>query len=203
MKQLPHSSTPEVVWSHQARSLLAPLYTEASRAYHGMNHVQALLNLLDAHKHLIKDPVAVTLAIWFHDAIYDSSRHDNEEQSAVLAEQTLPGWGCSAALTASVAGKVRATQGHTWTDGDPDTAVFLDFDLGILAAPEAAYQRYAEQVAQEYAWVPTEAYRLGRAKVLRSFLERSVLYFTPALREKWESAARANLARELAQLSIP
>jgi len=100
-----------------------------------------------------------------------------------------------------VARKVRATQGHLWADNDPDTAVFLDFDLGILAAPEAAYQRYADQVAQEYAWVPREAYRLGRAKVLSSFLSRPVLYFTPSLRDQWETAARANLSNELARLN--
>jgi predicted metal-dependent HD superfamily phosphohydrolase len=166
-----------------------------------MNHVQALLRLLSEHASLVKDELAVALAIWFHDAIYDSTRDDNEAQSALLVEQTLTAWGCSAALTESVARKVRATQGHVWVDGDPDTAAFLDFDLGILAAPEAIYQRYADQVAQEYAWVPEPAYRVGRAKVLRSFLDRPSLYFTPALRAQWESVARANLARELASLA--
>lgn len=185
----------------QARLALTSCYRQDTRAYHGLAHIDALLGLQQSHAHLVKDHLAVTLAIWFHDAIYDSTRKDNEEQSALLAERTLPAWGCPVALTESVARKVRATQGHVWTDGDPDTAVFLDFDLGILAAPEAAYQCYASQVAQEYAWVPPEAYRSGRAKVLRSFLDRPALYFTPSLRDQWEAAARTNLSNELATLT--
>lgn len=192
---------PESSWINRASESLTPLYQQPHRAYHGITHIKALLNLQQTHRHLIHDQLAVTLAIWFHDAIYDSTRHDNEEQSALLAEQALPSWGCPADLTASVARKVRATQQHLWTDSDPDTAVFLDFDLGILAAPEAAYQRYADQVAQEYAWVPPQAYRLGRAKVLSAFLDRPVLYFTPSLRDKWEATARANLSNELARLN--
>ena len=188
-------------WIDRASESLTPLYQQPHRSYHGLTHVKVLLNLQQAHHDLIHDHLAVTLAIWFHDAIYDSTRDDNEEQSALLAEQTLPRWDCPNALTDSVARKVRATQGHVWSDNDPDTAVFLDFDLGILAAPEAVYQRYADQVAQEYAWVTTEAYRLGRAKVLRSFLDRQVLYFTPSLRNKWEYAARKNLSTELMSLT--
>lgn len=195
---------PKQSWLDQATKLLTPLYQQPDRHYHGLNHVHALLRLLDEHsEQLVRDKTSVALAIWFHDAIYDSTRDDNEEQSALLAEQTLPTWACPAALTASVARKVRATKGHVWLDGDPDTAVFLDFDLGILAAPEPVYQRYAAQVAQEYAWVPEPAYRLGRAKVLQSFLERPQLYFTPALRTPWEPRARANLIAEMNSLARP
>lgn len=188
-------------WLDQTSQLLTPLYQQPHRYYHGLNHIQALLHLFNEHEALVQDKSSLLLAIWFHDAIYDSTRNDNEAQSALLAEQTLPGWGCPADLIASVARKVRATQQHLWTDNDPDTAVFLDLDLGILAAPANAYQRYADQVAQEYAWVPAQAYRLGRAKVLRSFLDRPALYFTPTLRDQWESAARTNLLAELASLT--
>ncbi len=195
-------ATAEAHWIASAKHLLSPLYQQSHRHYHALRHIETLLNLQKTHAHLVKDHLAVTLSIWFHDAIYDSMRDDNEEQSALLAEQTLSAWACPVNLTESVASKIRSTQGHAWTDGDPDTAVFLDFDLGILAAPDAAYRRYADQVGREYAWVPPEVYRLGRAKVLRSFLDRSVLYFTPILRDQWELAARANLEMELSRLEL-
>lgn len=183
---------------HQA---LTQRYAEPHRAYHGMGHIEALLQGQFTYRDLIQDQRAVMLAIWFHDAIYDTQQHDNEERSAVLAGEMLHQAGADAALIDSVQRKVRATHRHEWTDGDPDTAVFLDLDLGILAASPEAYDRYAKQVAQEYAWVPEPAYKQGRAKVLQAFLDRPQIYFTPALRAKWEDSARANLKRELAALT--
>ena len=102
---------------------------------------------------------------------------------------------------ASVARKVRATQRHEWLDGDTDTALFLDLDLSVLAAPAGVYDRYAEQIAQEYAWVPDALYRQGRAQVLAGFLQRDQIYFTPSLRLVWEAAARTNVKRELSRIT--
>lgn len=186
----------------RTRTLLTPLYLEPSRAYHGLGHVQALLKHLSDHLQLAKAPVSIELAIWFHDAVYDTMRHDNEEQSSQLAERYLPEWGCAPDLVASVASKVRATQRHEWLDGDSDTALFLDLDLSVLAARADVYDSYAEQVAQEYAWVPEALYQQGRATVLAGFLKRDHIYFTPSLRLLWEPAARANLQRELSRLVL-
>lgn len=183
------------------RRQLTKRYEEPHRAYHGLAHIEALLQGQLAHRQLIHDQQAVMLAIWFHDAVYDTRASDNEERSAQLAGEMLTEAGCDAALIASVERKVRATQRHEWTDGDPDTALFLDLDLGILAASPEAYDRYSNQIAKEYDWVPAEAYKQGRAKVLKAFLDRPQIYFTPSLREKWEGQARANLQRELALLN--
>lgn len=185
----------------QAQTLLTPLYQESGRAYHGLGHIQALLKHLGLQRKLANDVRGIKLAIWFHDAVYDTTRHDNEEQSAQLAERYLPEWGCPADLVASVARKVRATQRHEWLDGDTDTALFLDLDLSVLAARFEVYDRYAEQIAQEYAWVPAALYLQGRAQVLAGFLQRDHIYFTPSLRLLWESAARANLQREMSQIT--
>lgn len=185
------------------RHRLTPCYQEVHRAYHGLAHIEALLQGQRVHQDLIRDHQAVTLAIWFHDVIYDTRRQDNEARSAQLAGDMLSEWGASPELIDSVARKVRATQHHEWTDGDPDTAVFLDLDLGILAVAPDAYDRYASQIAQEYDWVPEAAYRQGRAKVLQTFMAREHIYFTPALQALWEAPARANLARELAALGKP
>lgn len=82
--------------------------------------------------------------------------------------------------------------------GDSDTALFLD--LSVLAARADVYDRYAEQIAQEYAWVPEALYLQGRAQVLAGFLQRDHIYFTPSLRLLWEPAARSNLQRDLSLL---
>lgn len=186
----------------QAQNLLSPLYEESSRAYHGLSHIRALLKHLSEQRALAKAPLSIELAIWFHDAVYDTTRHDNEEQSAQLAERYMPEWGCAPELVAAVASKVRATQRHEWLDGDSDTALFLDLDLSVLASRTEVYDRYAEQIAQEYAWVPPELYRAGRIKVLQGFLSRPTIFFTPVLAEQWDVLARENLHRELSALTL-
>jgi predicted metal-dependent HD superfamily phosphohydrolase len=193
--------TPASPLVQRAQSVLQPLYAQPDRAYHGLAHVQALLSHLQTHADLVQDPQAVALAIWFHDAVYDTTRDDNEAQSAALAARHLHNWGCPAAQVDAVVHMVESTARHEWTDGNPDTAVFLDFDLSILASPALVYDGYSSQIQQEYGWVPPQAYRPARARVLQAFLDRPFVYFTPSLRTKWEAAARANLARELAALS--
>ena len=102
---------------------------------------------------------------------------------------------------ARVVTMVRATQHHAAAVSDADTLLFLDLDLSVLAQEAAVYDAYSAAVRAEYAWVDAERYRAGRANVLRSFMTRDAIYRTPALHAAWESAARANLARELQALT--
>src|SRR5258708_12499884 len=56
-------------------------YAEPHRHYHTIEHVRALLPLVSG--------IDASLAVWFHDAIYDTARTDNEERSAELAAMAL------------------------------------------------------------------------------------------------------------------
>ena len=66
---------------------LTARYAEPQRAYHTMEHVTECLSHFDTARHLLARPDEVELALWFHDAVYDPRRGDNEEQSARLAER--------------------------------------------------------------------------------------------------------------------
>ncbi|MGW5671933.1 HD domain-containing protein, partial [Micromonospora sp. NPDC003776] len=103
-------------------------------------------------------------------------------------------------LVTEVRRLVLLTAGHAVPPEDPDGALLCDADLAILAAPPAAYDRYAAAVRREYAHVPDPAFRAGRAQVLTALLALPALYRLPEPHARWESAARANLARELATL---
>ena len=73
-------------------------------------------------------------------------------------------------------------------------------DLAILGASSDTYAAYVADVRAEYAHVHDDEWRTGRADVVGTFLERERIYATVAGSERWESAARANLAAEVEEL---
>jgi predicted metal-dependent HD superfamily phosphohydrolase len=172
-------------------------YGEPHRRYHTTEHLAAVLGHVDELAAEAGDAEAVRLAAWFHDAVYDPSRGDNEERSAVLAERMLADTDLPAETVAEVARLVRLTTTHDPRDDDRNGAVLCDADLAILAAPPDRYAAYAASVREEYAAVPDDAFRAGRAEVLRSLLELPALFRTAPARERWEAAARHNLQTEL------
>jgi predicted metal-dependent HD superfamily phosphohydrolase len=181
---------------------LVSAYSEPDRHYHTLDHVAALFRFLDHHGGGLVDRNAVELAIFFHDAIYVPTRSDNEAESAAMACTRLSVLGLPTALIARVSELILATrhgiqgaQSH-----DADLALFLDLDLSILAAERSVYAAYAQAIRIEYAVYPDEVYRPGRRRVLGEFLARSRIYETDHLHRLWESAARANMTWELAQL---
>jgi len=175
-------------------------YAEPWRHYHTLRHIESLLGLLEAHRGLARHGDELAAAIWFHDAIYDPRRNDNEARSAELAREQLPAAGCEAGFADRVAELVLATRSHEADPADGDKALLLDLDLSILAAAPVDYDRYALQVRQEYAHVADDAFRNGRARVLGSFLARPRLFILDSLFERWEAPARQNLRREIEQL---
>ena len=183
---------------------LIEAYSGAARHYHDCRHIDALLELSRAHRTLLADPVAVDLAIIYHDAVYEPSRPDNEAASGAMAAGWLGRLGVSDFLIDKVCGYIEATKhvGGAPEAGvaDPDLDHLLDFDLSVLAAEPAVYDAYAAAIRREYSVYPDTLYRRGRAGVLTKLLAMPSLYRTPALKAQWEIRARENLARELAGL---
>jgi len=175
-------------------------YTSADRRYHDFRHVADCLRLLDSARGLARGADAIELAIWFHDAIYDSRRSDNEEASARLAVDSLAGLDVPASMTQAVHELVLATR-HNAPPADPDAALLIDIDLSILGQPAPVFDEYEAGIRFEYAWVSEPEFQAGRSKVLRSFLDRPRIYCTDYFRDAFESAARENVARSLAKLS--
>jgi predicted metal-dependent HD superfamily phosphohydrolase len=150
---------------------------------------------------LVEDPNAMHLAIWFHDAVYDSRAKDNERRSGELAVDLLGPIGVPAATIERIVSMIWATA-HT-AEGPPafrDTQVLLDADLAILGASEERYARYAADIRKEYAWVPEATYCAGRAAVLLKFLAAPRIYHTQIMFEEGDARARVNLRTEIASL---
>ncbi len=61
---------------------LKQVYTEPSRYYHTDKHIADCLIQLQTIRQQATHPAEIEVALWFHDAVYDTHRADNEEQSA-------------------------------------------------------------------------------------------------------------------------
>ncbi len=179
---------------------LVARWAEPHRRYHDLAHLTAVLDAVHDLAGHARDLDAVRLAAWYHDAVYAGAA-DDEENSARLAEAELAALGLPGALVAETARLVRLTATHDPEPGDSNGETLCDADLVILAADPKTYARYVEAVRAEYAHVPDEDFRAGRATVLGNLLALPTLFRTPAGRDRWEAAARANVSAELHSLT--
>lgn len=192
-------------WSELGADLLAR-YAEPHRHYHDRRHLAEVLDNVDLLAPHAVDSDTCRLAAWFHDAVYDPRRDDNEEASAALAIRELgpyEPYALSPGTVAEVARLVRLTATHDPGPTDRDGAVLCDADLAILGAAPGRYATYAADVRREYAHLDDVAFRRGRARVLRALRALDPLYRTPTGARAWTAAARANLDAELARSGPP
>jgi predicted metal-dependent HD superfamily phosphohydrolase len=175
-------------------------YSDAHRAYHNLAHVIDCLEEFEPAKGLAHDPLAVEMALWYHDAVYDPRAKDNEERSAKLATKVGGEIGLPNSLNQQVNNLILATKKHD-ASLDRDAAVMVDVDLSILGRESQRFDEYENQVRQEYSWVSDEAFAAGRTAVLEFFLGRQAIYSTDFFRNRYENQARENLNRSLHKLN--
>jgi predicted metal-dependent HD superfamily phosphohydrolase len=182
-----------------AGQYLLTRWSEPQRHYHTVAHLTSVLDVVDRFSDLAPHPERVRLAAWMHDAVYDPRAlgDANERDSAEFAAGLLATLGVPEEVAAEVARLVGLTAGHATDSGDPDGELLCDADLAILAGDEQAYEVYVAAIRAEYAHVPDDAFRDGRAQVLKALLELPSIYRLEPLRSRWEARARANLEREL------
>ena len=179
---------------------LVARHGEDHRAYHTLAHTRHVLDVIDFiddHER-VDDPVALRLAAWFHDAIYQPGADDNETRSAKLAAEVLTDWQIPPDRVAHVHALILTTDHHL--PETSDEAVLVDADLAILASDPETYDVYTRAVRVEYQHLDEAAWRQGRSAFLRGMLDRDPLFTTKTLRRRGEQLARRNLADELARL---
>lgn len=194
---------------------LLQAWEQPHRAYHHSGHLSQMLTDLDrlyAHRSQAgSTPLALILAAWFHDAVYEGAPGEDERRSEQLASASLEPLVTAGLLTEHelqmVCLLVRATATHELPESadlpagyEPeDIESFLDADMAILAAEPARYRRYLRGVRSEYSHFDDEAFRTGRTTFLRSTLRRERIFLSEQALTLWEEPARASLRAELSE----
>lgn len=173
------------------RNLMSRYY-ESTRHYHSLQHLRECLQHFATYSHLAENPEEVELALWFHDAIYDPHAKDNEEQSALLAEDELTKLNLPKDRIDRIKDLILITK-HTAQPQTADEALIVDIDLSILGADEKRFNEYEVQIRQEYAFVEEPVFKSARKAILESFLNRETIYTTEEIRNNLENQARINL----------
>lgn len=177
---------------------LMATYSQKHRHYHTVKHIEHCLRELDSARDLACEPAEVELALWFHDAVYETRASNNEERSADWACELLNRHGVDAARVDRVRMLILATR-HEAPAITPDAQLLVDVDLSILGADEVTYAEFEKNVRQEYCWVPSILFRRKRAEILESFLARPRIYNTPPF-QRLEQPARRNLTAAISGL---
>lgn len=165
------------------------------RAYHNLDHVFAVNNVLLNMYPYIQDMRLFLYMGWFHDCHYNtrSAKGVNEEFSGQLAYNMLTAAGLPKCDALFVQAGITATSEH------PQSRVFgpiIDADLSILASNHEDYVRYTNQLRKEYRWCSPQQWRDGRREWINSMLARKHIYCLGENRALWEKQARHNLLFE-------
>lgn len=180
------------------REDLLARWSESHRRHHTVDHLHEVLDAIGvlADDGLRFGREACELAAWFHDAVYEIGRDDNEDRSADLARDLL----AASPVRDEVVRLVLVTKTHQVAADDVNGAVVSDADLSVLGSPAARYRAYADAVREEYADIPDDVFKPTRARVLSSLLTGPIFHTAPG-RARWEDAARRNVADEIAALT--
>ncbi|MDR1462655.1 MAG: hypothetical protein LBI68_05920 [Azoarcus sp.] len=177
---------------------IASRYSAAERHYHTLEHLDFMLSELDRLRLLIRDWDVSMFALFYHDAVYEATRNDNEEQSAALAVARMGEIGFPKVDIEKAVRLILATKDHTMA-AEGDAAYFLDADLSSgLGRPWAAHRRVIKQLRQEYEMYSDTAFNEGRMKFINHLLETPRIFKTQHFHERFEHQARENMRTELA-----
>lgn len=186
-------------------------YGAADRHYHNIEHLTDVLDKLDWAKKTMTENgelagldtgaqkklfTAISLALWYHDIVYDAARKDNEAQSRDLFLTQAADTGLSPDISAMAAQLIDITAHHKSAHTLAER-IMTDCDLAILGADTAAFTRYDDNIRREYAHYPDEIYATGRAQALSGFLQQEKIFKTAAFSALYEDAARRNICARL------
>jgi len=179
------------------RAAVMAAWREPHRRYHTLQHLGECIALFERVGALAAHRAEVEVGLWFHDAVYDPQRSDNEARSADWLREAARADGVADAVVERICALIMATR-HAALPSGVDAQLLVDIDLAILAAAAPRFAEYEGQIQAEYAFVADATFVARRHAVLAAFLARERIYSTARLHDELEPQARVNLARAVA-----
>lgn len=183
--------------SPQLLQALLAAYAEPQRKYHNIDHIAAMLRLLQEAG--ITDPAAYWATL-YHDAVYLPGARNNEKLSAVMAKSAMTLLYIEPNISALAVRIILATKKHVLSEC-PITQAVLDADMAIMGADVATYQQYRIAIRGEFSRVPAVLFKIGRVNFLDKLLKLPQIFGNDWFYEKFENSARLNIAGELAEFA--
>ena len=186
-------------------------FHDENRYYHNANHIRSCLENLDyLIKHYRKNKkynevswLAIKLAIWFHDFIYDTHKNNNEELSSLAAKQFILGMVDNIKLAEDVGSLILFTK-HNREALTIEEKIFSDIDLYVLGDygyHELLEDGYVDKIRKEYIWVPDFIYYPSRLKIIEGFLNREKIFYNDLFFNQFEfdleRQAKENISKEV------
>lgn len=176
-------------------------YSEKHRKYHNVTHIESVLFELNLTRHIAESYSSIELAMWFHDAIYNSFSKTNEKDSADLAVSFISENSGTEELRKAVYSLIMATE-HNFVPEVNDQKLMVDIDLSILGSTESCYREFETAIREEYKYVPWFIFKKKRIELLQYFLGRESIYSTEYYVDSLEKKARMNIESAIAKLKF-
>ncbi len=176
--------------------MVSTLYTNPSRSYHSLAHIDWCLKMFDEVARLAEHRDACEFALWLHDCVFIPERPDNEARSAEAATMIAGLLGCEGEFVELVRGLILVTK-HDSCPVDPDSALVSDIDLAVLGGSDEEYASYRRAIREEFSFAPERMFAKGRMAFLHRMLDRDQIFSTAWFRSTLEERARENMRREL------
>ncbi len=178
---------------------LVKRYNAPGRVYHTMSHLAYMVDWLYVYATQEKhgfDQKHLLPGIFMHDLI-NEGKSDDVKKSVELIGQY-----CNAACDPKIISRYILATDHEMNEADREKMqleerLIHDLDLAVLGDSYDVYLQYAAGIREEYIHISEKTYAQRRITVLQMFIERENIFLLPFFRTRMESAARANINREI------
>jgi len=177
--------------------LLIEQHQKPKRKYHNITHVSYMLQGFKNACSKIPYNETIEIAIWFHDAIYDPLKEDNEEQSAELAYNQCILNNIEEKIANNIKQLIMATKHGLIKPKNTEEKIIADLDLAVLGLDFQTFKKYGKAIKEEFTIINEKEYNKIQLKMLNDFLKQKELFHTEYFKNKYEKQARQNLKQAI------
>ena len=153
-------------------NILSKMWYDPHRFYHNINHLLSIIKAIEKNvwfKELqVKEKHILLIAAFFHDAIYEVKRKDNEDQSIKLFKLCLKP-NTPKELVDSVIRLIETTK-HRKRPIDKLERIFWDADNAGFIGSYYNFEKIDNLLKKEYSFLSKEQWTKGRIEFLESNL---------------------------------